>query len=103
MLSLMGVFSPSPGILRGSQRKKGPIMAGKFEGEVAVVTGFNRQGPGQHKALCSRKARVWRGERDDAFGTNETHREVFDLFRDSSMAAALPAPPGLREPFQRSQ
>lgn len=36
-------------------------------------------------------------------GTNAIHGEVFDLFRDSSMAAALPAPPGLSEPFQRSQ
>jgi len=36
-------------------------------------------------------------------GTNDIHVEVFDFFRDSSLAAALPAPPGLSEPFQRSQ
>lgn len=36
-------------------------------------------------------------------GTNRTHGEAFGFFRDSSLAAALPAPPGLREPFQRSQ
>ncbi len=36
-------------------------------------------------------------------GTNEIHGEAFALFRDSSLAAALPAPPGLSEPFQRSQ
>ncbi len=36
-------------------------------------------------------------------GTNDIHGEVFGLFRDSSLAAALPAPPGLSEPFQRSQ
>jgi hypothetical protein len=36
-------------------------------------------------------------------GTNAIHGEVFDFFRDSSVAAALPAPPGLSEPFQRSQ
>ena len=36
-------------------------------------------------------------------GTNEIHGEAFGLFRDSSLAAALPAPPGLLEPFQRSQ
>ncbi len=36
-------------------------------------------------------------------GTNEIHGEAFGLFRDSSLAAALPAPPGLTEPFQRSQ
>ncbi len=36
-------------------------------------------------------------------GTNQVHGEVFGLFRDSSLAAALPAPPGLFEPFQRSQ
>jgi Carboxypeptidase regulatory-like domain len=36
-------------------------------------------------------------------GTNALHGEVFDFFRDSSLAAALPAPPGLSEPFQRSQ
>lgn len=36
-------------------------------------------------------------------GTNNIHGEAFSLFRDSSLAAALPAPPGLSEPFQRSQ
>jgi hypothetical protein len=36
-------------------------------------------------------------------GTNTTHGEAFGFFRDSSLAAALPAPPGLSEPFQRSQ
>lgn len=36
-------------------------------------------------------------------GTNDIHGEAFEFFRDSSLAAALPAPPGLSEPFQRSQ
>jgi hypothetical protein len=36
-------------------------------------------------------------------GTNAIHGEAFEFFRDSSLAAALPAPPGLPEPFQRSQ
>jgi hypothetical protein len=36
-------------------------------------------------------------------GTNDIHGEAFGLFRDSALAAALPAPPGLSEPFQRSQ
>lgn len=36
-------------------------------------------------------------------GTNAVHGEAFGFFRDSSLAAALPAPPGLAEPFQRSQ
>jgi len=36
-------------------------------------------------------------------GTNAIHGEAFDFFRDSSLAAALPAPSGLSEPFQRSQ
>jgi Carboxypeptidase regulatory-like domain len=36
-------------------------------------------------------------------GTNDIHGEAFGFFRDSSLAAALPAPPGLSEPFQRSQ
>lgn len=36
-------------------------------------------------------------------GTNSIHGEAFGFFRDSSLAAALPAPPGLKEPFQRSQ
>ena len=36
-------------------------------------------------------------------GTNGIHGEAFTFFRDSSLAAALPTPPGLSEPFQRSQ
>src|SRR5215831_2539782 len=36
-------------------------------------------------------------------GTNEIHGEAFSFFRDSSLAAALPSPPGLSEPFQRFQ
>ncbi len=36
-------------------------------------------------------------------GSNTIHGEAFDFFRDSSVAAGLPAPPGLSEPFQRSQ
>jgi hypothetical protein len=36
-------------------------------------------------------------------GTNNIHGEAFGFFRDSSLAAALPAPPGLSEPFQRAQ
>ncbi len=37
-------------------------------------------------------------------GTNSIHGEAFDLFRDSSLAAALPTPFGLPAPdFQRSQ
>jgi len=36
-------------------------------------------------------------------GTNAIHGEAFAFFRDSSLAAALPAPPRLSEPFQRSQ
>src|SRR5262249_30865197 len=36
-------------------------------------------------------------------GTNALHGEAFFFFRDSSLAAALPAPPGFSEPFQRSQ
>jgi Carboxypeptidase regulatory-like domain len=36
-------------------------------------------------------------------GTNAIHSEAFGLFRDNSLAAALPTPPGLSEPFQRSQ
>ena len=36
-------------------------------------------------------------------GTNAVHGEGFGFFRDSSLAAALPAPVGLAEPFQRSQ
>jgi hypothetical protein len=36
-------------------------------------------------------------------GTNAFHGQAFGLFRDSSMAAALPHPPGTSAPFQRSQ
>lgn len=36
-------------------------------------------------------------------GTNTIHAEAFDFFRDSSVSAALPAPPELSEPFRRSQ
>lgn len=36
-------------------------------------------------------------------GTNNFHGEAFDLFRDSSIAANLPTPPGFRSPFRRSQ
>jgi hypothetical protein len=36
-------------------------------------------------------------------GTNTLHGEAFEFFRDSSLAAALPAPPGLKAPFQRNQ
>jgi hypothetical protein len=36
-------------------------------------------------------------------GTNALHGEALGFFRDSSIAAALPAPQGLSEPFQRSQ
>ena len=36
-------------------------------------------------------------------GTNGIHGEAFGSFRDSSVAASLPAPSGLSEPFQRSQ
>ena len=36
-------------------------------------------------------------------GTNSVHGEGFSFFRDSSLAAGLPAPAGLSEPFQRSQ
>ena len=36
-------------------------------------------------------------------GTNNVHGEAFGFFRDSSLAAALPSPLGLKEPFQRSQ
>jgi hypothetical protein len=36
-------------------------------------------------------------------GSNTIHGEAFGFFRDSSLAAALPAPPGLSEPFQRAQ
>lgn len=36
-------------------------------------------------------------------GTNQLHGEGLGYFRDSSIAAKLPAPPGLTAPFQRSQ
>jgi hypothetical protein len=36
-------------------------------------------------------------------GTNAVHGEAFGLFRDSALAAALPAPVGLSQPFQGSQ
>ena len=36
-------------------------------------------------------------------GTNSIHGEAFSVFRDSSLAAVLPAPPGLSARFQRSQ
>src|SRR5208337_3355347 len=36
-------------------------------------------------------------------GANQIHGEAFEFFRDSSLSAALPTPPGLPEPFQRSQ
>lgn len=36
-------------------------------------------------------------------GENSIHGEAFYFFRDCSLAAALPTPPGLSEPFQRSQ
>jgi hypothetical protein len=36
-------------------------------------------------------------------GTNAFHGEAFGLFRDSSIAAKLPTPPGIKSPFQRSQ
>jgi hypothetical protein len=36
-------------------------------------------------------------------GTNGLHGQAFGLFRDSSMAAALPHPAGTTAPFQRSQ
>ncbi len=36
-------------------------------------------------------------------GTNNFHGEAFDQFRDSSLGAALPTPPGFSAPYQRSQ
>jgi hypothetical protein len=36
-------------------------------------------------------------------GTNRFHGEAFGLFRDSSVSAKLPTPPGSDSPFQRSQ
>jgi carboxypeptidase family protein len=36
-------------------------------------------------------------------GTNNFHGQAFGLFRDSSMAAALPHPAGIGAPFQREQ
>ena len=36
-------------------------------------------------------------------GTNSYHGEAFGQFRDSSLGAALPTPPGIKAPYQRSQ
>ena len=36
-------------------------------------------------------------------GTNNYHGEAFDQFRDSSLGAVLPTPPGIQAPYQRSQ
>ena len=36
-------------------------------------------------------------------GTNNYHGEAFGRFRDSSLGAALPTPPGIKAPYQRSQ
>ena len=36
-------------------------------------------------------------------GTNNYHGEAFGQFRDSSLGAALPTPPGISAPYQRSQ
>jgi Carboxypeptidase regulatory-like domain len=36
-------------------------------------------------------------------GTNNFHGQAFDFFRDSSIAAKLPTPPGIKAPFQRHQ
>lgn len=36
-------------------------------------------------------------------GSSSVHGETFGLFRDAALAAALPAPSGLSEPFQRAQ
>jgi hypothetical protein len=36
-------------------------------------------------------------------GTNNYHGEAFGQFRDSSLGAALPTPPGIEAPYQRSQ
>jgi len=36
-------------------------------------------------------------------GTNDYHGEAFGQFRDSSLGAMLPTPPGLSAPYQRSQ
>jgi hypothetical protein len=36
-------------------------------------------------------------------GTNSFHGQAFGLFRDSSVAARLPTPPGFNSAFQRSQ
>src|SRR2546425_10441135 len=36
-------------------------------------------------------------------GSNDLHGQAFGLFRDSSVAANLPKPPGFSSPFQRSQ
>jgi hypothetical protein len=36
-------------------------------------------------------------------GTNSFHGEAFGYFRDSSLGAALPTPPGIEAPYQRNQ
>ena len=36
-------------------------------------------------------------------GTNNFHGEAFGQFRDSSLGAAFPTPPGINAPYQRSQ
>ena len=36
-------------------------------------------------------------------GTDSYHGEAFGQFRDSSLGAALPTPPGIKAPYQRSQ
>jgi len=36
-------------------------------------------------------------------GTNNFHGEAFGQFRDSSLGAALPTPPGIKAPYQRNQ
>src|SRR5215469_16661153 len=36
-------------------------------------------------------------------GTNSFHGEAFGQFRDSSLGAALPTPPGIEAPYQRNQ
>ena len=36
-------------------------------------------------------------------GTNSVHGQAFGAFRDSSFSSELPAPPGFKTPFQRSE
>ena len=36
-------------------------------------------------------------------GSNSFHGQAFDFFRDASIAAKLPTPPGIKAPFQRHQ